>query len=147
MKAAADMSWNRDGHQIVITIADAPPHGLGCNGDDYEDGCPCGADSLRIAHTMKQNGIVIYPVDCGSHDPIRQTFFHALARITGGYALDLQDANLLPKVVLGACQEETALDKLADKVTKKVLPNKFYLWFPFLIFFCARVLSFFSHIV
>jgi len=116
MKAAADMSWNRNGHQIVITIADAPPHGLGSRSDDYGDGCPCGEDSLRIAHTMRQNGIVIYPVDCGHQDATRQTFFHALARITGGYALDLKDAKLLTKIVVGACMEEALVDKLADKI-------------------------------
>jgi len=116
MKAAADMKWNRDSHQIVITIADAPPHGLITRHDDFPDGCECGQDSLRIAHTMRQNGIVIYTVDCGSTDAVRQTFFHALARITGGYAMDLQDAKLLPKVVLGACMEETALDKMSDKI-------------------------------
>merc|ERR1711904_492593 len=65
---------------------------------------------------MRQNGIVIYTVDCGSTDAVRQTFFHALARITGGYAMDLNDAKLLPKVVLGACMEETALDKMSDKI-------------------------------
>jgi len=116
MAEAANMSWNRDGHQIVITIADAPPHGLGASGDDYPDGDPDGHDTLRIAHTMRQNGIVIYPVDCGGRDSLRQTFFHALARITGGYALDLQDASLLSKVVVNACMEESALDKLADKI-------------------------------
>jgi ubiquitin-protein ligase/Mg-chelatase subunit ChlD len=118
MKAAAEMSWNRESHQIVILIADAPPHGLNSKGSDsYPDGCPCGADSLRIAHTMTKNGIVIYPVDCGHDDAERQTFFHGLARISGGYALDMKDAKLLPEIVLGACREESLMDSLAKTIT------------------------------
>lgn len=126
MKAAADMSWNRDSHQLVVLIADAPPHGL-VSRDDYPDGCPCGQDSLRIVHTMSKNGVVVYPVDCGSStDAKRQTFFHALARITGGYALTLKDAAKLPEIVLGACMEEKLMDKLSDTIApfyEKCLEN------------------------
>jgi hypothetical protein len=110
------MSWNRDSHQIVVLIGDQPPHGF--IGDrDYPDGCPCGKDTLRVAHTMQKNGIVIYPVDCSNRRcPNRQTFYHALARITGGYALDLSQSELLPKIVFGACMEEKLMDKLAEAV-------------------------------
>jgi len=129
LKEAYEMAWNRDSHQIVILIADAPPHGLGCSGDDYEDGDPSGEDSFRIMHTMAKAGIVCYPVDCGHADATRQTFFHAMARITGGYALDMRDSSLLPDIVVAACREERALDTLSMKVepilkdTMKALPR------------------------
>jgi len=115
MEAAANMSWNRDAHQIVVAIGDQPPHGY--IGDrHFPNGCPCGSDTLRIAHTMEKNGIVIYPVDCGRTCANRQTFYHALARITGGYAIDLKQSSLLPEIVFGACMEEKLMDKLSGLI-------------------------------
>merc|ERR1719203_1059091 len=103
---------------MVILIADAPPHGLGGPKGDLDDhpmGCPCGEDSFRVAHTMAQAGIAIYSVDCGySDDAVRQTFFHAISNITGGYALNLSDAKILPKVVCGAALEEKSMNTLSD---------------------------------
>jgi ubiquitin-protein ligase/Mg-chelatase subunit ChlD len=114
MKRAADMSWNRDSHQIVVLIGDQPPHGFGGSGDySYPNGCPCGEDTLRVVHTMEKTGIVVYPVDCGYESANRQTFYHALARITGGYAINLRESELLPKIVFGACMEEKLMDKLS----------------------------------
>lgn len=115
MDAAANMSWNRDAHQIVVSIGDQPPHGY-INDRDFPDGCPCGSDTLRIAHTMEKNGIVIYPVDCGRQCANRETFYHALARITGGYAINLKESNLLPEIVFGACMEEKLMDKLSGLI-------------------------------
>merc|ERR1711963_538485 len=100
MEAAANMSWNRDSHQITVLIGDQLPHGMpGCHA--FPNGCPCGSDTLRVVHTMKENGIVVYPVDCGRTNANRETFYHALARITGGYAINLQRSNLLPDIVFG----------------------------------------------
>merc|ERR1719436_520093 len=67
---------------------------------------------------MAKAGIAIYTVDCGyNDDPTRQTFFHALAKITGGYAMNLSDAKTLPKVVCGAALEEKSMNALAEKIT------------------------------
>jgi len=115
MAAAANMSWNRDANQIVILIGDQPPHGY-TRYDSYPNGCPCGEDTLRVVHTMAKNGIRVYPVDCGHRCGDRQTFYHALARITGGYAFDIQDSHLLPELVVGACAEESMMEKLKKKV-------------------------------
>jgi ubiquitin-protein ligase/Mg-chelatase subunit ChlD len=117
MEAAANMSWNRDSHQIVVLIGDQPPHGFGGRGDySFPNGCPCGSDTLRVVHTMEKNGIVVYPVDCGRKDANRETFYHALARITGGYAINLKESSLLPEIVFGACMEEKCMDKLAGVI-------------------------------
>jgi len=115
MEAAADMSWNRESHQIVVLIGDQPPHGY-INDTHFPKGCPCGSDTLRVVHTMQKNGIVVYPVDCGRRCANRETFYHALARITGGYAITLTQSALLPEIVFGACMEEKLMDKLAGIV-------------------------------
>merc|ERR1712224_20414 len=111
MAAAAEMSWNRNSRQIVILIGDQPPHGY-----TYDAPCECGHDTLRVTHTMAKNGIVVYPVDCGRPNGERQTFYHALARTTGGYAFDIKDAGLLPEIVIGASAEEGMLEKLTEVV-------------------------------
>jgi len=116
MAAAANMSWNRDSHQIVVLIGDQPPHGYVHDYDSYDNGCPCGEDTLRVVHTMTKNGIVVYPVDCGSPDPERQTFYHALARISGGYAFDISEVNLLPEIVVSACVQEGMMEKLKNNI-------------------------------
>jgi len=125
---AAGLSWNRNAHQICILIADQPCHGLVPH-ERHPQGCPCGQDTLRVVHTMKKTGVVMYPVYCGYPNGISTTLFHALARITGGHCVQLQDARCLPEIVLNSVLEEACLEKLEKKLkpfyenAKNALPN------------------------
>jgi len=116
LKECHDLSWNRQANQVIVLIGDAPPHGL-VDSDSFPDGCPCGEDSLRNIHTMAQQGIAVYPVDCGgSWCAKRQSLFQAFARISGGCCVNLKDCKLLPEIVLGAALEESAMDELALEI-------------------------------
>jgi len=42
--------------KICIFIADAPPHGIEPNGDNFPNGCPAGHDPLQIAREMASKG-------------------------------------------------------------------------------------------
>eukprot|EP00494_Astrolonche_serrata_P022689 UN22946 len=65
----SQLQWNytKQAMRVVILISDAPPHEFhgDTSYDDNPDGCPCGSDSLRVLHTMKQKGICLYTIDCG----------------------------------------------------------------------------------
>lgn len=37
---ALNMEWEQDAVKIVVLITDAPPHGIGENGDGFPDGSP-----------------------------------------------------------------------------------------------------------
>jgi hypothetical protein len=42
LQGALNAEWNVDAIKVAILITDAPPHGIGENGDGFPDGCPCG---------------------------------------------------------------------------------------------------------
>eukprot|EP00494_Astrolonche_serrata_P022688 UN22945 len=123
----SQLQWNytKQAMRVVILISDAPPHGFhgDTNYDDNPDGCPCGSDSLRVLHTMKQKGICLYTIDCGRSSQYsqagckRQHLFQAMARITGGVGLNLTQSDCLSKIVLGACVDEQNKLLLCEQIT------------------------------
>ena len=107
--------WRENSVKIVVLIADAPPHGLGCSGDGFPDGDPNGLDPIEIANKMASKGIILYVVACepslsgykNAHDVME-----GLAQITEGRYLPLTAAHLLPEVIVAGAKEEIALQKL-----------------------------------
>merc|ERR1711998_24006 len=123
LKAAVDMCWRKEAAKIVILIADAPPHGLGESGDGFPNGCPDGNDPLQLAHTMKDRGIVCYPVGCepalGGYRFARD-FLVSLATISQGQAVTLSSAALLADVIIGGAVEEIALERIMESVDREI---------------------------
>jgi len=57
LDAALRLKWRSDAVKVAVLITDAPPHGIGEQGDDYWDGDPQGKDPLKIARAMARKGI------------------------------------------------------------------------------------------
>ena len=81
-----------------LSLADAPPHGLGLEHDGFPDGCPTGNDPLRACRMMVEKGIVLYCVGCEPSILRYKDFFMGLAYITGGQYVPLSRAQGLSQV-------------------------------------------------
>jgi len=119
---ALKLDWRKNSVRICVVIADAPPHGIGSNGDGFPQGCPCGIDPLATARKMAENKIIIYSVACepslGNYANAR-AFFKSIAEITSGRYLSLGSAHLLPQVIIGGSAEEADLRKFEEEVIKE----------------------------
>uniref|UniRef100_A0A6U6KJM2 VWFA domain-containing protein n=1 Tax=Odontella aurita TaxID=265563 RepID=A0A6U6KJM2_9STRA len=105
-----NLSYRPNSTKIVVMIADAPPHGLGCCGDGFPKGCPQGHDPLEIVRALATNGITIYSVICGNFEG--QAFYQGIAKMTGGQYIPISSAHLLAGVIIGGAQEEISLERL-----------------------------------
>jgi hypothetical protein len=101
---------------MAVIIADAPPHGLGEQGDGFPNGEPNGIDPLKTCREYAAHGITLYAVGCEpalSNYMYAVDFFRAISGMTGGTLLPLSSAALLPKVIVGGAREQMDLDKIA----------------------------------
>lgn len=85
---------------MLITTADAPPHGLDPTGthDEMPEGCPSNHDPVRICREMAEKGIILYCVGCEPALAAYKDFFMGLSHITGGQYVSLRRAQSLSKV-------------------------------------------------
>jgi len=123
MDAALKLEYRKNAIKIIVLIADAPPHGVTNNGDDYPKGDPNGLDPIQIAKNMAEQGIVLYVVACEpalSGYPLAHDFMAGLAKITEGRYLPLTSAHLLPDVIIGGAKEEISLQKLEEHILQGV---------------------------
>lgn len=116
LHAASKLDWRSDATKLLLLCSDAPPHGVGCSGDNHPKGCPLDLDPLKIARDMVQKEIIIYTV--GVNSPGRQTvsFLCTLAKISGGRYLPLAEADDLPKILMGGAEEELELAKFEKQM-------------------------------
>mmetsp|Transcript_20320 Transcript_20320/g.47479 ORF Transcript_20320/g.47479 Transcript_20320/m.47479 type:complete len:417 (-) Transcript_20320:97-1347(-) len=115
---ALTLEYRPDAAKFVVVVADAPPHGLGCGGDGFPNGCPLGHDPLDIARGLAKKGITLYSVVCGNFEG--QAFFQAIAHLTGGQYVPLASASLLAQVIIGGAQEEITLERLMAEAQEAV---------------------------
>lgn len=118
MYDALHLNYRPNSTKIAVVIADAPPHGLGCPGDGFPNGCPLGHDPLEIARSLAGKGVTLYSVICGNFEG--QAFFQGIAEMTGGQYVPISSAHLLASVIVGGAQEEISLEKLMQDAQKTV---------------------------
>jgi Mg-chelatase subunit ChlD len=114
-----DLSWRPDVIKICVIIADAPPHGLGCDccsRDSMPKGEPEGRDPLSIAYAMGRAGIRIYSIGCNLSCEMCISFFSGMSDITGGIFVSLKDAQQLIPIVQSGIREDLSLLDLIPRV-------------------------------
>jgi len=124
---ALNADWRKEAVRVCVIIADAPPHGMGENGDGFPNGCPCGKDPLETARKMAESKIIIYSVavepNLGNYKNARG-FFKGISRLTHGRYLGLGQAHLLPDVIIGGSAEELDLKNIEQEIQKEYLQCK-----------------------
>lgn len=79
--ACTELKWRPHSYRIAVLIGDAPPHGIGCGGDGFRHGCPCGLNAEQVTARFEKNGITLYAL--GLTATVRNSFT-TLATWTGG---------------------------------------------------------------
>jgi len=120
LHAVLKLTWRETAVKICVFIADAPPHGLGCSGDGFATGCPCGLDPMVTAHELAEKEISVYTVGCEPSIREYREWFMAISHITAGQYVPLASAKLLAQVIIGGASEEISLANLLPEVMSEV---------------------------
>jgi len=115
-----ELDWRANATKVCVFIADAPPHGLGENGDGFPQGCPQGHDPVQICKALAAKGVVVYAVGV---EPVLSTqykfardFMIMVAKGTEGRFLPLGKAAILSEVIVGGALEGIELKQTWEKL-------------------------------
>lgn len=115
------LSWREKATKISVFVTDAPPHGLGTWRDKFPEGCPIGLDPMDISRDLAAKGVTLYVAGCEPSILAYKHFYLAIAHVTGGQYIPLEDAqSLVPIITIGA-REEMSLKNLESEVEKEVV--------------------------
>ncbi|XP_046548784.1 uncharacterized protein LOC124258747 [Haliotis rubra] len=112
LQALLTFSWRSSATKIAVLIADAPPHGLGTDGDGFPLGCPLGHNPFKVTNKLASQEITLYVAGCEPSISPYKDFFTGLAYITGGQYVPLASANNLAKIIVCGAEEEMSLEHL-----------------------------------
>jgi hypothetical protein len=101
--ACSDLSWRPHSFRLAVLVGDAPPHGTGCAGDGFRNGCPCCLTAEKVTARLESNGITLYAL--GLTTLVRNSFT-PLATWTGGAYFE-------------AVQAQKAIDALQELLTNE----------------------------
>jgi hypothetical protein len=82
LRAAADeLLWRLHAQRLAVLVGDAPPHGVGGQGDGFADGCPCGWTLPATTALLEEKGVILYALGLTPHV---SKPFGELSQFTGG---------------------------------------------------------------
>jgi hypothetical protein len=81
--ARKELKWRRHARRLAVLVGDAPPHGVGCPGDAFAKGCPCGETIESVTAAVEAAGITLYALSLHTW---ATASFTQLAKFTGGDA-------------------------------------------------------------
>jgi hypothetical protein len=118
-----ELDWRANATKVCVFIADAPPHGLGEDGDGFPNGCPLGTDPIVSCKAMAAKGITVYAVGV---EPVLSTqykyardFMMMVAKVTEGKFLPLGRADILSTVIVNGALEGLNMQELWDNMEKE----------------------------
>ena len=101
--AAANLAWRKHARRIAVLVGDAPPHGVGCQGDAFRHGCPSGETIHSTSAKLEGASIRLYAIGL---TPIVQESFGLLSSLTGGKLFTAAQENAAIQQLAGMLQEE-----------------------------------------
>lgn len=126
LRADQDLRWTANPHcnaqRIITIVLDAPPHGMGVDGDKYPNGGPKPfppSDWLEIAYRFKRRGIIVNPILCNTNCDELNLFGTTIARITGGKCFHLGNVQGLEDCLVAQICAELEFDEILEKHIKK----------------------------
>lgn len=81
LAACRELHWRAHARRVAVLVGDAPPHGVGCRGDSFRNGCPCGETIERVTAAAEEQRVTLYAL--GLTHTVRDSFGR-LSRFTGG---------------------------------------------------------------
>ncbi|KAG1747729.1 uncharacterized protein EDB91DRAFT_42541 [Suillus paluster] len=137
---ALTMKWRNDCNKVAVLVSDAPPHGIGSQGDYWPYGVPGGKislpsvvvdsgvlnfciltsvpDPLDVARDMLKKKITLHFVACEPslsrfHNAL--DFYRGLTRITAGIVVPLLDSKVMSTCIIGSALESLAIQDLINE--------------------------------
>lgn len=91
--ACYELAWRPHARRIAVLVGDAPPHGVGGQGDHFAQGCPCGETITSVSAAAEETRITLYAIGLR---PDVESSFALLSALTGGefFAASAHDAAL-----------------------------------------------------
>jgi Ca-activated chloride channel family protein len=115
------LDWRPNAARVVVWVGDAPPHGIGCHGDGFPDGCPCGHHWFTQAESCREMGVVVHAVGCipGLHSfPGAEEVFQTVAKATRGLYVPLSEAPLLIPLITGVAESELDKQRIQERIAE-----------------------------
>jgi len=125
LAAALDMEWTDDAVKMVVLITDAPPHGIGEDGDGFTKS-PDQNDPLEIARQMAERGITLFVIACEpalSRYKNAVDFYTALTQLTSGKMFSLMMADKLGDYIVGTAVETIETEKLIKEFENVIVDD------------------------
>lgn len=79
--ACRELSWRRHARRMAVLVGDAPPHGVGCPGDAFPQGCPSGETIESVSAKAEEARVTLYALGLTPHCA---DSFERISRATGG---------------------------------------------------------------
>jgi hypothetical protein len=124
LKAVLDLDYRKSAVKVCVLIADAPPHGINEPTDSLPQGCPDGVDPLEVVGRMVIKEIIIYMIAVEptlGNSVNGRSFYRSIVQKTGGRYFELGNANILPQIIIGAAQEEIALNQINNQFEEELV--------------------------
>lgn len=127
---ALKMRWRDDCNRVAVLVSDAPPHGIGSQGDYWPHGVPGVPDPLDLAREMLKKKITLHFIACEPslsrfHNAL--DFYRGLTRITAGIVVPLLDARVMSTCIIGSALESLAIQDLINeyrKTLEELVPSR-----------------------
>ncbi|HYL43691.1 MAG TPA: VWA domain-containing protein [Ktedonobacteraceae bacterium] len=88
--ACNELAWWKHARRLMVLVGDAPPHGVGMQGDAFRTGCPCGETIESVTRLAEEKRITIHAL--GLTDAVT-TSFSIISSMTGGKFFSLKQAD------------------------------------------------------
>lgn len=79
-----ELKWRKHSRKVMVLIGDAPPHGVGCGGDGFAKGCPCGQTIESVSNALEENSTILYSLGLSDYDDSTRKSFTRMSRLSGG---------------------------------------------------------------
>jgi hypothetical protein len=90
LAACIDLAWRPHARRLAVLVGDAPPHGIGCPGDQFARGCPCGQTIESVTCFAEENRVTLYALGLTK---LVEAPFGKLAKFTGGRYFNSTEGN------------------------------------------------------
>ncbi|ELP90386.1 hypothetical protein EIN_015450 [Entamoeba invadens IP1] len=121
LKCASELGYRTYAAKVIVWIADAPPHGLGGDSDNFEDGCPCKADFQEVVLDCVNKDIQIYSIAAEILGfKYLRSLMRATSMITGGNFIPLASADSLGDVVIAGSLEEVGMTQMIQVIQRRI---------------------------
>ncbi|HZS76540.1 MAG TPA: vWA domain-containing protein [Ktedonobacteraceae bacterium] len=87
--AINELEWRRHARRLLVLVGDAPPHGVGAQGDHFGNGCPCGETIESVTRRAEEKCITIHAL--GLTKDVQESF-EQISAMTGGQFFPSQQA-------------------------------------------------------